>query len=301
MSNYKLNGTPLASFNVRAAQHRPSTMALRGAWDMPARIGKTYHDWGNDKGVEPYVASDEIRFAGRDLDLLVYIKAHNKNNALRKAYELFADMDLYTDVVALESDKYGSWNVYVRDAIKADYLRYGWCLVTIPFREPIVDLTGSIPTSDNYSGQGIDGINFSDLGLRVLSVANSFDRPQPKQLETIAYAHEPYRIAPTGIREITVKAVIITPDYESFMAKIRGLYALLSKPGLRFITLSDGALRDFFVKDGFSVSNVRVASNMVSALVELRISEVAAHMDWGILCDNAGNPILTEFGNILIT
>src|SRR5690606_20517316 len=126
------------------------------------------------------------------------------------------------------------WNVFVRDTITVDYLRDGWCSVLIPFREPIVDLSGDLPTNIpdfspvgldvglladsfgtlinigqiNYDGYGIDGVMFKDMGLIILDMKRHLDRPQPKSREAIAYSHEPYRIDPIGIREITINALI---------------------------------------------------------------------------------------------
>lgn len=327
MRDVRLNGQPLAAFGFIPGRHADTNLAIRGAWDMPPRIGKTYHDWGGMKGVEPYVSADEIRFGGRDIDFTMFVQAPNANEALRRCYSLFDGIDLYTDLVPFQNDMLGTWNVYVRNRIQAEYIRNGVCSVLIPFREPIVDLSGDLPTNIpnyspvgldiglladslgalinigqiNYDGYGIDGVMFKDMGLIILDMKRHLDRPQPKSREAIAYSHEPYRIDPTGIREITINALIRQPDYASFMAVIRGLYALFSKPGLRCMTKKDDALRDFFVKDGFTVSGVRVFSNIVYGLIELRISEVAAYTDWNTLTDTNGNSIQTEFGNIIIT
>ncbi len=301
MSNYTLNGISMNTNGYLPGKHAGSDIALRGAWDMPARIGKTFHDWGTQKSVEPYVSADEIRFGGRDIDWAGYVRAGSRNDAIRKVFDLYGNMDAYTTTVPLVSDRFGTFNIYVRGNIEAAQVSGGWFSIRIPFREPVVDLTGDIPEPETGSETGIDGIGFKDLGFTVLSVAGRYNRPGPKSLQAIAYEHEPFRVAPTGLRESVLTGFIMQPDYESFQTAITGLYALFSKPGLRYILLPDDALRDFFVKDGFRVYDITTRGSKVAAKIDIRISEVAAHMDWGILSDSQGNPIVTEFGNILLT
>ncbi|RZJ77917.1 MAG: hypothetical protein EOO20_28365, partial [Chryseobacterium sp.] len=102
MSNYSLNGISLSGKGFKPGQFDNSNLAISGAWDMPARTGKTYHDWGNDlNNIEPYVLEEEIRFGGRDISLKLLIKANSKHQALNNIYSLYKDIDAFNGLVPL--------------------------------------------------------------------------------------------------------------------------------------------------------------------------------------------------------
>src|SRR5690606_5647566 len=67
LAGYILNGKHLSEYGIIPAQAPDSNIALTGAWDMPARIGKTYHEWPDEHNIEPYLLPEEIFFGGRDL------------------------------------------------------------------------------------------------------------------------------------------------------------------------------------------------------------------------------------------
>lgn len=302
MDSFSLNNIDLGSFGIIAGQHSDSDLAITGAWDMPARIGKCFHNWGNS--VEPYVLAEEIRFGGRDILFRGLVEANGRMGALDKLFGFYRFLDGLKSAVELKSPEFGIWKVFVNGKTTVEYLDNGWCTIDIPFREPIVDLSGDLPVNSPQSiaqeELGIDSIRFSSLGLTILSTDGDFDRPAPLSGEAVAYSHEPYQITAPGFREINIRALIQEPDYASFKRVLKGLYALFKKPGLRWITKKEDALRDFFVMDGFQVSQVRAYDQEVTAILNIKLHEVAAHLEWNNLANNAGTEIITDLGNKFI-
>lgn len=328
MDTYYINNIDMQTWGIIPGQHRPgSDLAIRGAWDMPSRIGKCFHDWGHERGIEPYVSVDEIRFGGRDIDYIGLVQANSQNEAMRQLYDFFGFIDGLNGTVPLRNDILGTWHVYVRGPIEVSYIGDGWCTIRIPFREPIVDLSGELPMNPldfnpvdlsdgflangagdlieigqvNYDGYGIDSISFCGMGLMIMDTWGESGRPAPKDREGIGYMHEPVLISPHSHREIGLRALITQPSYGAFKGVVKGLYALLSRPGLRMLTKEGDALRDCFAMHGFTVRNVHTYGSEVDGIIELTLTEAGAHLDWGSLADAGGAPIETEFGTLIIT
>jgi hypothetical protein len=133
---YSLNNISLESvYGFIPGRAEGSNVAISGVWDFPARVGKSYHDWGEDYGVEAYVETDEIRYEGRDIRLHGYVKGSSKSDALTKLYALQEFMDVFSDLVPLTCD-WGEWQVRVNGELEAVYLGYNVFSLVVPFREP---------------------------------------------------------------------------------------------------------------------------------------------------------------------
>ena len=78
---YSINNIAFETYGITAGRIDGSNIALSGQLDMPARLGKTFHDWTGEEGVEPYVLASEIRHGGRDLVFSGYLVATNKELA----------------------------------------------------------------------------------------------------------------------------------------------------------------------------------------------------------------------------
>jgi len=331
MSNYSINSIQLSSFGFEAGQHSPSSnLAIAGAWDMPARLGETGYDWGDEKGFEPWVAPEDIRFGGRSIELVGIIKGNNRKNGQDKLYDLYEFLDSITSIATLSSDLYGTWQVFVNGPISTKYISNGWYQIRIPFRQPIVplpsgpigvpeafvltnnigdeilsNLSNQILTSTFiWDGFGIDGYSFNDLGLIVLFAQGRSDRPAPKDFQTTTYINEGWAIRPTAMRSVNIRCLINQPSYEDFVKVTDGLHKLLAKPGLRTITLHDDALRTFYVPGGYKVTGVRMyAHGRFYGFLEMQLHEIgfSDNDKWGELTDNTGIGIVSEFGNIITT
>ncbi|MFC0185991.1 hypothetical protein ACFFJX_27580 [Pseudarcicella hirudinis] len=118
-----LGGIDLSTYGIIPIQNGNGNIALQGCFDMPARIGKTYHEWQDENGIEPYVRSDEIRFGGRDIKLTALMAHEFENDLLRRLYQ-FYDAIQFNSLITLETD-YGNYDVYLKDEIKAEYYNRG--------------------------------------------------------------------------------------------------------------------------------------------------------------------------------
>lgn len=329
MANDKLNGIDLRStFNFVPGQSDNSNIAITGAWNMPARLNKTYHDWGNvPNNIEPYVSPGDFFYGGRDIDYLVMLEAPSELAALKVCNDFYSVLDSFTGLVPFQTD-FGTWNVFVRSEITVQYFNDGFCKLKIPFREPIVNLIGSLPKPNpvfqklldgngnpiytgtnqpieigviNYDGFGIDGVMFRDMNCFILELSNNFNRANPRSGEATGYRYESFRVTRAGLKEMNLKLFIEASDYTEFSKTISSFYALFSKPGLRYITKQNDFLRDFFVKDGFTVTDLRIHTDQVTAILNVKLTEINAFANWSILTDSNNDEIVTELGNIIIT
>ena len=116
-------------------------------------------------------------------------------------------LNSFTDLVPLETP-YGTFQVYVKDEIKVDYLTDGWCKIVIKFQEPVVTIpTPVLSTDTNYRVYGIDGIPFKIIGAFVVSVKDNFNRPGTKKQSVSAYGYEGYELTKTKVQKIKVALV----------------------------------------------------------------------------------------------
>jgi len=289
-----IGGVDLAEYGITPIQNGNGNIAFMGLFDMPARIGKTFHDWQDENGIEPYVRADEIRYGGRDIVLNALLVQEYENQALRKLEAFYIAIQGFTDLVDLVTD-YGTYEVYLKDEIKGEYFPQGIVKLQLSFRQPIVPITGTIPATDNTT-YGIDGISFQALGLTIMDVEGRHNLPAPKAQLFTAYATEGYQITKRNYRELILKCVLQDSSLNGFQTRIDSLLKLFSKEGLRTITYRSDALRTFFVKDGFQVSEVYELDGKVFGVVNIRCVQVGRELDWNFLTTHTGEPILTHTG-----
>lgn len=298
---YQLGPIDLVDFGlIPSVVDNSTNLALSGCWDFPARLGKSFQDWNDDQnGVEPYVREEEIRLAGRDITFVALLSAESENAALLKCYELYKLVGGLNSLVPFTTDL-GTFNVYLKDQVIADYIGDGWCKLKFTFREPILNYSGVIPAASNAE-LGIDGIAFKDLGLTVLDVTGRWNRPAPKNFKATFYENEGYKVSKLQNREVTIKALLSGANYTEFIGHLNGLYLLLKKEGLRYITYGNDMYRSFFVKDGFQVSNVLQAGNgETTGVLTCKFTEVTASSDWSFLMTSTGSELTDKLGQKII-
>lgn len=300
---YKLNNIDLAErFGFIPRQSGNTNLAISGCWDMPERIGKTFHDWEDQDGIEPYVAGPEIRWSGRDILLTGLLKGDDQADGLAKLYDLYAHISALDSVALLECEL-GSWNVMVNGEVKAEHISEGWYLVDIPFRQPVVYINAPVvEPSDLGNELGIDSRSFADLGFIFLRLEQSYNRPAPKGLTITSWPYESERVNKIEAREIKLQGVFLSPDYSTFKNRLNGLYSLLAQPGLRSIIVDGQVLHRVFVKDGVQVQDVRITGDgQVTAVITINFTEgEASVINWDYLADAEGNIILNDEGNKLL-
>lgn len=292
---YSLNGTSLESLGFIAGQQTGSNIALTGFLDMPSRLGKTHHVWAEGKGLQPYVGAGEIRFGGRDLKVTGYFKETDRSLLLAKDKALTALVDGITTLVPLVTD-WGTFNVYVVK-ITSQLLHETILQVNIEMREPLVNLTGTLPSPDNGEF-GIDGYSFSQLGGFLTKFnGERYGRAGTKEQNFTSWQHEGYQITKRGAPTLDFELFVQANNYALFEGKIRALYKLLGGSGTRIINVVRDQFREFFVTDGFAVNNIQVG-DVVSGLVSFK--GVQVYSDFYFLTANNGDYITDNSNNKIL-
>lgn len=292
MGAYLINGKNLADYGFIPGHAPESNLAITGVWDMPPRMGKTFHAWPDQNGVEPYLRADELFYGGRDITLYGHLKAASRIDAYKKIQALYDDLDILAGGLFPLSSDWGSWNVHVLQQVQVGYIKNGICKVQLPFREPVVSMAGEIPAATD-APIGIDGISFADLGLVKVLTSDNFNRPASKQAEFTAFGHEGYSVTKRGVRTFNIRFLLRGDDYASFAGKVQGFIALLSSPGARTLRLDDGTVREFFVKDGFTVTGVRKLADRTFGIIDIPMAEIRLLENWNLFTDQNGL-ILTD-------
>lgn len=274
---YKLNNIDLTTYGIKAGRTTNSNIALSGFLDMPKRTGKTYHSWGDANGVEPYVSASEIFFDGRDIQFVGVLKSPSKYEAIYQLKDLYDDISAFTDKVDFETP-YGTFEVYVKDEIKVEYLNNGWATLTISFRENIVEIPNpTLPTESDFQVYGIDGIPFKSYGCFVQLVKDNMNRSAIKKQEVTAYGYEGFQLTKTDLHKVSLDLVFHATSFATLKTNIGMLHKQLASEGLRQINI-DTVLRESFAIDGFKVKNIKTGSNIAVAIVsvELVITELSS-------------------------
>lgn len=286
---YSIDGHNLEELGFLASRSENSNMAILGAWDMPVRTGKTHHSWAEVD--EPYLRKDEIFFAGRDIGYSFFTIAETREHALDLCYNLFDLLGSFDNLKQFDANGYGIFDVYVKDEIIIEYIGDGICRGVIPFRQPIVDLEGTILNANNVA-PAIDGISFSQFGITVLDIKNEFNRPAPKDGKITAYGSEGYHIGKTGFRSINLNLLIEHDDYSSFQSSVQSFIALLASPNARTLNIN-GTVRECFAKDGFKFTSIYQEGSGYFGTIDLKLTEIRVLSDYTIFSDASGN-ILTD-------
>lgn len=292
---YKLNDISIEYFGLTAGRASGSNIAISGCWDMPSRIGKTHHDWKDENGVEPYLRADEIFFAGRDISLFCWLNEADRSTFISKIQQLYDYIDTLQGSTFPLSSTYGTWNVQLIDVVNVNYLVNGWGNIELKFRQPVVSMNGLFPTVQNQ-GVGIDGYNFNQLGLIKKFTTNQANRSATKQLDTTSYGFESIGSVKRGMREFSIEFYLKHLTIEDFNSCIQNLMYLLSRPNSRILRLDDHTTREFFVKDGFKVTNVRKNDDEITAFLTLQIAEIKMLQNWNTLTDSTGLILVDKHG-----
>lgn len=249
---YTLDGIDLYNtYNIRAGHSPGSNIAVQGCFNMPERIGECFHNWDDEDGIEPFVLTDEIFHAGRDINFHGSIIGTNSviNTYLQSFY---AVINAATGLNIFETP-YNSASGYVKSVIP-EYLN-GGAKVVMTFREPVVDLTGTLPASgtSNYS---IDSIPFLSFGLYLSKAEALHDLPELKEQQFTKYGSEGYQIVKRKNKTLDFNGFIVGSSLADFQSKIQALYKVFSSAGTRSIVLNNEVMVVCFAISGFTVDNI---------------------------------------------
>lgn len=309
---YKLHGAALSSFGILPLRADGSNIAISGHLDLPSRRNKTEQLWGDQNGVEPYVAESEIMFNGRDITFNGIVKGSSRGNVDIKMLDFYDLIDSVGPNELMEFiTPWGTFNVLVNGEIETEYYRNGYCKLTIPFREPHPDLSGgTIPENGDPSDiTGIDGIDFDSLGFSVVDLnglgvkttglSGIFNRSAPQAPNAIGYYQEPFQVTKTGPKSFDLNALIEAENYAGLVATIKDLYALLMAPGTRVIYLKGDRLRIVYCRDGFEVTRIH-SKGRAMIQIHFVIGEEFGDVDYKVLGTVADDYVTTTTGQKIL-
>lgn len=300
---YNLGGFDLLAGGFIPIKTPDSTIALTGFLDMPSRLGKTSHDWADENGVEPYVSASEIFFGGRDLTLNGVVTGADQFECNDKIAAIYSHVDSLTGLAPLATD-WSSYNVYVNAAIVGEFLPDAGPIkgikLSIPMREPVVAMSGIIPTGTS-SEFGIDGISFASLGGEFIELSGDRrNRTAPKGETASVYGKEGYLITKRIAGELNFKIAIKQPTFALLLDKVANLTALFAAPGLRNLTVNNDKIRSFFVKDGFKATRVYEGQGFSFALLECVLTESGVPGTFTELIDVLADIITNNEGDVIM-
>jgi hypothetical protein len=310
---YTINGINLATFGIIPTQAPGSNLALEGFLSMPERINKTSHSWGDSNGLEPYVSSGELYWGGRNMILYGIVKAESRDAAQDMLNEFYAYLDTLNTLATLVCD-WGSWQVLINGQIDVVYIGSGVCSIRIPFRQPVVDLTGGVvPSSEDFSSvAGIDGVdfealgftlvNFEQMGIRANRLEGQLHRPSPKPMQAIGYETEAYQVTKTDARQIRLKGVIQKATFAAVETTVKNLFAVFASPGTRVLYIPEDRIRIVYAKDGFQVNKIRGGSTWTAEL-EIMLTEAGEYKEYEtylILTDTLGRHVTNTVGQKIL-
>lgn len=288
-NDYTLHGVSLRSLGCVPGHASGSNIALAGAWDLPKRLGTCFREWQGRDAVEAYVETEDMVFSGRDLTLTGTIIETGISAAGACVETLREWLSTLPNEVVLDG-KWGEYQVQVRKDVKVTISGRRFVKVEIPLHEAHPTLSGAAPTcwkmtdgangvlrdsSDLWSDTTVgatDCVSWRSFGVSVSSVSGVDEIAARRELKVSQSVYEDkYVSGGRKGRNITITGCMIATDIADFETKIRGLYWLLTSPGLRKFKLHGQQVNGFAV-DGFKVTDVQVRAT-VTARIVIKIKE----------------------------
>lgn len=298
---YKLNNIPLSNYGIYPGQAPLSNLALSGFLDMPERLGKTFHDWLDDEGLEPYVEADELFFGSRTITFHGLIAGTSQQDAVLKLREVYEDFGRLTDLIAL-STPWGDFQVYLKDKIQARYMGNGWATLQMVFEQPLVAIPDeALPGERTIEQYHIDNIPFTAFGAFIEQTEGQYDRPELKAANFTSYNEAGYQLTKIGQSEVALRLWFHAADMATLQANVGAFHKLLASPGTRVINVDDTE-RDGFVVGGFKVNEIRSLSGQT--ICQLNVTLLLAFGGTPVVHDYLLNEqkqgIMDELGRFII-
>ena len=290
---YTLNGTALSVYGITPGHSAGSNIALGGCYDMPKRSGKCFHDWGEYDGIEPYVAAGDIFFEGRDITFTgTIIGSNSQIQTYLKA--LYTAIGLFSDLVDFVTP-YGTYSVFVKSITPEMYV--GAASIKIIFREPVVTLTGTLPSTGaaNYT---IDAIPFLSYGLYLSKAEALRDLPEMKSQSFTIYGAEGYQMNKRQNNKLDINGFITGTSLSNFQSNVSALYKCFAAAGTRNIKINNEINVDCFLTDGFTIDNVIYDGSVIAKFNASVICYRVKYLNY--LLSSTGDYILTTNGNNII-
>lgn len=271
---YKINNILIQNYGLSPARATGSNIALEGFMDSPKRVGKAFHNWSDEDGVEPYVLEEELRFAETRLALHLHIKGTNRAVILQRLNELYEDIGNFENLIPLVTP-WGTYSVYIKETQRMQHLGPGWASLTLVFTRPYFTLPPvTLPTPTETALNHIDNIAFADFGAFITATVDSFNRAATKEANVTAYPLPGYQVTRPGPKEFTTELFFYANTFLALQANVRKFQTVLRSPGVRIVNV-DGLERECFNINGTEVSNIMVRDGIASC--RLRFSMLLAY------------------------
>lgn len=267
---YKLNDIDLLTYDIIPGRIPGGNISVSGIYDFPKRMGDTHHSWDDENGTEPYVDTDELFFEGRDI-IFKGVILSGRQNAYLSLEILYAAIHAFTSQVVF-STPFGDFNVTVLSITPIHYPDV--TEVEIKMREPVVDLTGTLPATGSGSYK-VDGIPLTSFGLYIAGQKDITGLPESKVQYFNSFGSEGFQITKRQTNKLTLTGMLTGNDISDFTTKVKALYKLFSSAGLRTFNLAGEVEADAFAVEGFKVTDIIVSSVVVGEFkIELNITEI---------------------------
>lgn len=300
---YTLNGTNILTLGFKPGRAPNSNMAIGGFLDFPKRLEKSFHSWPDEDGVQPWLNADLMFYDGRQIDL--YLVGHFANraaaltaiDALKDLLDVNTLMELAAHNWAFDVIPSGGIEVNMRSERVYD--------VKATFFEPEPNLGGDIPTEpDGSNFLGIDRIHWDTLGIIPLKLTGRYGSAQWKEMNFTVYGNAGYEITKGEANERVFKGILQYDNLGQLKTGVASLYKILQQAKLLRLKLdANDESREFFNTEGFTVTNVMVESNRVTAMLEMTIIEdgiVEDVLGTIFLLLETGDSLLLETGDKLL-
>jgi len=296
---YSINNIAFSAFGITPGRITGSNISLSGMLDMPARIGKVYHDWTDEPGVEPYVSAADIRHGGRTIEFAGFMQGEDKANVYGMLETFYKELSGYTQLVPLETP-WSTHQVYIKQEITAEYLQEGWLKLNCKFEEPVVPNPAQLPVGAQTTKPNIDGVALERLGIFLNSIKDHLNRPRTKNEQFTAYSTQGYQVTPPEALEFELELIAYAGSYELLSQNIKSLQKLISAPGMRKLQV-DQQTREVFNIKGFQVSDLKISNEMALCRITLPLmaSKMGAPVKLLVLADNEYNKIVGNLNKLI--
>ena len=254
--SYTLNSIDLSTYSLIPIQGSDTNIAITGMYDLPARLGQTEYDWADGDSVQPFVDTEDLGFAGRDIVFTCMIQ-DTKIGAATKLNTFYTALSSWTGTKPFSTPYGVFYNVYVKSVNVVQYTSVS--LVTITLHEPKPVLTYGMTLSTGSSLNMIDGIPFTSFGLYVSDQLDKVSLPDFKKMDYTAYLTEKFVKVKRTALDFKIEGFIIGNDVSDFLLyRLFPLQKIFAASGLRSVVLNGNSAISCYAKSGFQITSVNV-------------------------------------------
>jgi len=301
MQNVLINGINTKMFGV-------SILKIKGAFDLPARLGTYQRDWKDIDGADSFTNESDLHFKQRLITLDCILEATSIDMFQQQIgffrQEVYQKIEIQTP--------YSFHNCILKNGSKVEFLndKYGSNVIakfSLIFNEISCDFGDTLEPDEDLTNDffAIDKIKLSRFGIVVESSDGFWDFPKMKTDKITRYLRESDRINKRSVRTITLKCSLFADNIEDLMTKFYQFNALLSKAGLRKLMMPIEGLEkpfEIFANNGYKVTNIIQNENQIIASFTINFEEPIPKIEsiyLALLLDTEGIPILTNWGDFI--